>query len=157
MPFTFNFLKMITSLGVFTYIYDMNTKMQRLCAACKKPLEGRKDKIYCDRYCKSSFQYKQIQNNKGSFHQKIIWQLRKNKKILKKYNKAGKATIRKADLLADGFNPNIFTHYWRSKKGNVYLFVFEYGFMRITENNKTKYSLILWQKYMRDQIWVQGL
>jgi len=126
--------------------------MQRKCLVCAKPIEGRKDKIYCDVYCKSSHQYKKIQAGQLSTHHKINLQLRLNKKILKRMNQAGKATIRESDLLSYGFNPRIITHYWRNKEGKTYLFVYEYGFMKIYQNYKTKYALIKWQDYMNKQI-----
>jgi len=60
-------------------------------------------------------------------------------------------TFRVSDelLLAEGFNPKFFTHFWRNSKGDAYLFCYEYGYMKITENNKIKYSLVIWQPYMR--------
>ncbi len=71
-----------------------------------------------------------------------------NRKILKQYNKAGKVTVRTKILLDLGFNPNFFTHYWKTKKGEVYLFVYEYGFLKKKETGNEKYVLVLWQDYM---------
>ena len=45
-------------------------------------------------------------------------------------------------------NPNFFTHYWKNSKGEIYFFVFEFGFLKLTENGKEKYLLIKWQDYM---------
>ena len=47
-----------------------------------------------------------------------------------------------------GFNPKYFTHYWKNQKGDVYLFCYEFGFLKRTENGKAKYILVEWQKYM---------
>ena len=71
-----------------------------------------------------------------------------NRKLLKQYNKAGKSIVRKEELLKVGFNPNRFTHYWKNKKGDVYLFCFEFGFLEKKEGSKQKYVLIKWQDYM---------
>jgi len=71
-----------------------------------------------------------------------------NRRLLKAYNKAGKATVRKETLLSDGFNPKYFTHYWKNPKGNIYLFCYEYGFMEKKEERAVKYVLVKWQKYM---------
>lgn len=46
-----------------------------------------------------------------------------------------------------GFDPDFFTHYWK-KKEDVYLFVYEYGFLKRKEKDKEKYILITWQEYM---------
>jgi hypothetical protein len=49
-----------------------------------------------------------------------------------------------------GFNPKYFTHYWKNKKGNVYLFCYEFGFLETQEQNKKKYVLVQWQDYMEE-------
>jgi hypothetical protein len=67
---------------------------------------------------------------------------------LKRYNKSGFTTIRNIELLNEGFNPNFFTHYWKNQKGDIYLFVYEYGFLKKSENGKDKYVLVTWQDYM---------
>jgi hypothetical protein len=82
------------------------------------------------------------------FFFKVDKQLRQNRKLLKAYNKAGKATVRAETLIKEGFDPNFFTHYWKNKKGDVYLFVYEYGFLKRQERGKDKYVLIQWQEYM---------
>ncbi|GAL64765.1 hypothetical protein JCM19300_123 [Algibacter lectus] len=71
-----------------------------------------------------------------------------NRKILKNFNKSGKATVRAKVVLELGFNPKYFTHYWKNKKHDVYLFVYEFGFLKKKENNVEKYILIKWQEYM---------
>lgn len=76
-------------------------------------------------------------------------QLKRNRRILRDYNKAGKATVRKVKLIAEGFDPSYFTHYWKTKKGQVYLFCYEYGFLSLQENGKDKYLLVTWQDYMK--------
>lgn len=125
---------------------------KRICLACQAEITGRRDKKYCDAHCRSSYQYQQILNDNSSIHYKITRQLKKNRQILKDHNKAGKATVRESELKKLGFNPRIFTHYWKAKNGNTYLFVFEYGFQKITDNDKFKYSIIKWQDYMSSQI-----
>ncbi|WP_369858944.1 hypothetical protein [Aquimarina sp. I32.4] len=58
------------------------------------------------------------------------------------------STVRKEKLLSEGFNPTYFTHYWKNKKGQVYLFCYEYGFLDLKQSQKEKYVLIKWQEYM---------
>tara|TARA_R110002073_G_scaffold72537_1_gene177046 strand:+ start:2643 stop:3041 length:399 start_codon:yes stop_codon:yes gene_type:complete len=126
------------------------TKMEsiKLCLACNKKVEGRSDKKFCDPYCKSAYHYKLSQESAPKFYNKVENQLKLNRKILKEFNRAGKATVRAAILIENGFNSNFFTHYWKNKKGDVYLFVYEYGFLRINENGREKFVLISWQEYM---------
>lgn len=119
-----------------------------ICLYCQKTLSGRSDKKYCDPHCKSAHQYQQNKENPQRFYQVVDNQLKQNRKLLKQYNKAGKSIIRAEVLHEAGFNPNYFTHYWKNHKGETYLFVYEYGFLRKTENEKKKYILVTWQHYM---------
>jgi hypothetical protein len=126
----------------------VNTKNERVCKSCGKPIEGRSDKIFCDSYCKSSYHYKKSVEEAPRFYNQVDNQLKANRRLLKQYNKAGKATIRAATIKNEGFDPNFFTHYWKNKKGDVYLFVYEYGFLKKREHNTEKYVLVKWQTFM---------
>lgn len=123
-------------------------RIHKECFHCGKVLGGRTDKKFCDSHCKSAYQYKKEKLNPERFYNKVDNQLKLNRKILKEYNKGGKVTIRTSVLLELGFNPNFFTHYWKNQKGEAYLFVYEYGFLRKDENGKDKYVLVTWQDYM---------
>ncbi|MDN3665742.1 hypothetical protein ACFFU1_17465 [Algibacter miyuki] len=118
------------------------------CLSCGKELIGRSDKIYCDLHCKSSYHYRKSLDEVPRFYNKVDNQLKLNRKILKNFNKSGKAIVRAKVILDLGFNPKYFTHYWKNKKGDVYLFVFEFGFLKRIENHTEKYILIKWQEYM---------
>ncbi len=123
-------------------------KAKKACLACNKELRGRSDKKFCDLHCKSSFHYQKSLEEAPKFYATVDNQLKQNRRILKNYNKAGKATIRSSVLIDSGFNPNFFTHYWKNKKGDVYLFVYEFGFLKKEEHLIEKYVLIKWQDYM---------
>jgi len=123
----------------------MNNKV---CKSCGKELSGRSDKVFCDVHCKSSFHYRQSIEEAPRFYNQVDNQLKLNRRILKSHNKAGKATVRTNVLEDMGFNPKFFTHYWKNNKGEVYLFVYEYGFLRKKEQNSEKYILVQWQDYM---------
>jgi len=123
-------------------------RIQQNCKHCNKELQGRTDKKYCNLHCKSAFQYQQAQEQPERFYNRVDNQLKLNRRLLKNFNKAGKATVRTKQLIAEGFNPNFFTHYWKNTKGDVYLFVYEYGFLKRTENKIEKCILIQWQDYM---------
>lgn len=123
-------------------------RIQQECLYCGKALTGRTDKKYCNLHCKSAYQYEREKRNPVRFYHKVDKQLRLNRRILKEYNKGGKVTVRAQVLLELGFDPKYFTHYWKNQKGNVYLFVYEYGFLKKNENGKDKYILVKWQDYM---------
>lgn len=119
----------------------------KICPVCGKKLQGRIDKIYCIPKCKNVAQYeKRIIHEQ--FYMFVDRQLKTNRRILKGFNKAGKATVRKDVILGEGFNPKYFTHYWKAKNGNVYFFCYDYGFMKKIDNGKEKYVLVQWQDYM---------
>lgn len=118
------------------------------CLACGKELNGRSDKKFCDLHCKSAYHYKQSIQEAPRFYNRVDNQLKQNRRILKAFNKAGKATVRSGVLREQGFDPNFFTHYWKNQKGDIYLFVYEFGFLKRKENQIEKYILIQWQDYM---------
>ncbi|WP_418602146.1 hypothetical protein [Hwangdonia sp.] len=118
------------------------------CIFCGKEIKGRSDKKFCDVHCKSTYHYRRALEEAPRFYNKVDNQLKRNRRILKSFNKAGKATVRAQVLQEQGFNSKFFTHYWKNHKGDVYLFVYEYGFLRKKENNIEKYILIQWQDYM---------
>jgi len=120
----------------------------KTCLACGKALKGRSDKRFCDVHCKSSYHYRKSLEEAPRFYNQVDNQLKQNRRILKSFNKAGKAIVRSETILELGFNPKYFTHYWKNKKGDVYLFVYEYGFLKRKEGNNEKYVLIKWQSYM---------
>ena len=123
-------------------------RLQKNCLYCDKELTGRTDKKYCDPQCKSAHQYEKAREQPERFYNKVDNHLRLNRRILKEYNKAGKAVVRKSVLIKEGFDPKFFTHYWKNKKGDVYLFVYEYGFLNKKEHDVEKYVLVKWQDYM---------
>mgnify|MGYP006102039565 CR=1 FL=1 len=121
---------------------------EKHCLYCDEVMEGRKDKIFCNPNCKSAYHYTKSQEKEASLYNQIDNQLKLNRRLLKLFNKAGKATIRKEELVSEGFNPKFFTHYWKNKKGDLYLFCYEFGFLERKENGKSKFVLVHWQHYM---------
>lgn len=121
---------------------------KRKCPVCDKLIKGRTDKKFCDTTCKSAFHYQALLEEGSGFYLRVDRQLKTNRRILKRFNRAGKATVRAEILIAQGFNPKFFTHYWKNSKGEVYIFVYEFGFLTRKENGKKKYVLVTWQPYM---------
>lgn len=120
----------------------------RLCLCCGEAIQGRADKKFCNAYCRSQYHYQHKNRTAPPIAEFINKQLKLNRKLLAEYNKAGKTTLRTQVLLDLGFNPKVFTHYWRAKNGNVYFFIYEFGFMQIKEHGQQKYLIIQWQDYM---------
>jgi hypothetical protein len=120
----------------------------RKCPVCHTEVVGRSDKVYCSPACKSSQQYEERLEQEAFFFE-VDRQLKKNRRILRKYNQVGMTTLRQEVLLAEGFNPRFFTHYWKNGKGKVYFFCYEFGFLNLQEQGKEKFVLVTWQPYMK--------
>jgi hypothetical protein len=120
----------------------------RKCLFCGHSIEGRSDKIFCSTDCRSAYHYLKSQNNNPSVFKKINQKLKRNRSLLKHFNQAGFAMINKFKLQDEGFDPNYYTHFWKSKKGKVFLFCYEYGFRLSMEAKESKYELIKWQSHM---------
>lgn len=105
---------------------------KRLCLNCEKPLIGRVDKKFCNDYCRNSHN-----NQKKSQNSKWVREINKilsnNRKILKKLLPANEETrkIKQEKLLVQGFIFKYFTHQYLTKKGAVYHFVYEYGYLHL--------------------------
>lgn len=121
---------------------------EKRCPACNEIVKGRIDKIFCSPFCKSTYHYRKNRDTIDKRFVQIDKILKTNRRILKSFNRTGKSTIRKEQLLKEGFNPNYFTNYWKNKKGDVYLFCYEFGFLETSDRGKTKYILVTWQDYM---------
>lgn len=121
---------------------------KKKCQHCNDTFEGRTDKIFCSDYCKSAFHYNRNKEKQKSRFKLVDDHLKTNRRILSKFNKAGLAVVRKEELEKQGFNPNFFTNYFKTKKGEVYLFCYEFGFLKKTDAGKSKYVLVKWQTYM---------
>lgn len=121
--------------------------IENLCPVCAAAIKGRSDKKFCSQKCKSIQQYERRQSQEF-FYLMVDKQLKTNRRLLKRYNQSGMATIRKEELMAQGFNPFYHTHYWHNQKGDCYYFVYEFGFLERAMNGKSKYVLVTWQPYM---------
>ncbi|MFN3406095.1 MAG: hypothetical protein ACK40G_18515 [Cytophagaceae bacterium] len=118
--------------------------MEKLCPGCNQSFRGRSDKKYCSDLCRNAYH-----NMQTRIDEKFIYDinkiLRKNRLILKKLNPRGKCTVRKENLTAEGFDFKFYTHQYKSKKGNVYNFCYDYGYLPVETD---KILIVLLQPYM---------
>ena len=101
----------------------------RLCLACGKPVKGRADKKFCDDYCRNT--YNNEAKSEANTHIRHINQvLKKNRGILEELLGEQDMTKQpKTKLINKGFQFNYHTHQYANKKGNIYYFCYEYGFL----------------------------
>ena len=104
--------------------------ISRTCTACGKTVKGRSDKKFCDDYCRNAYnnQLKAADNN---YVRSINNKLRRNRRILESLLSREEETIlvSRDYLQQQGFMFNYCTHSYTNKKGDVYLFCYDYGYL----------------------------
>ncbi|WP_235884447.1 hypothetical protein [Pedobacter hiemivivus] len=108
----------------------MTSPITRLCLDCGSPLHGRIDKKFCDDQCRSSYNNKIKAENNGMI-KSVNLILKRNRDILEKLNPAKETKVSGSKLMASGFNFNYHTHSYEKHKGNIYTFCYEYGYIRL--------------------------
>ncbi len=104
--------------------------MDRFCLECNTLLQGRADKKFCDDQCRSNYNHR-LKANDRSFINLVNQILKKNRKILTAKNPSGKTKVKRDVLLRSGFDFNFHTSLYTTKKGNVYFFCYEHGYMEL--------------------------
>ncbi len=104
----------------------------KICLSCNKTIKGRSDKKFCDDYCRNNYN-NQLKGDSNNTIRNINNVLRKNRKVLENCLPIdeGMAKANKEKLLKLGFNFTYFTHLYSNKKGNVYHFCYEYGYLAL--------------------------
>lgn len=102
------------------------------CLECGKPVKGRLDKKFCDDYCRNAYNNKQNSDH-TNYMRKVNGHLRKNRKILEMLIPDGEGMGKqpRQRLAQEGFEFRFHTHQYTNKKGNVYHFCYEYGYLPI--------------------------
>lgn len=115
----------------YSYIREMNTVLeQKSCLACGKQLKGRSDKKFCDDYCRNNYN-NLLKADANNLVRNINNVLKKNRRILEQLLPEGEEMTKapKQKLLNLGFQFRYMTHTYTNKKGNVYYFCYEYGYL----------------------------
>ncbi len=101
----------------------------KLCLTCSKPIKGRTDKKFCDDYCRNNYN-NQLKSTTTNLVRNINNALGKNRRILENFFKE-EDTIKttKDKLLEKGFQFKYITHTYMNKKGNVYFFCYDTGYL----------------------------
>lgn len=100
------------------------------CLNCQKPLRGRTDKKFCDDYCRNTYN-NQLKSSITNLVRNINNALGKNRRILESlFNTEDEIVkITKEKLLQKGFQFKYLTHTYTNKKGNVYFFCYDIGYL----------------------------
>src|SRR5689334_15205385 len=103
--------------------------VNRLCLECNKPLKGRIDKKFCNDYCRNIYNNK-VKLEESTYVRQINQVLKRNRRILEEMlGKDGMSRQSKSNFINKGFHFKYHTHQYINKKGNIYYFCYEYGFL----------------------------
>ncbi|PRD47132.1 hypothetical protein [Sphingobacterium haloxyli] len=106
---------------------------KRMCLTCGEPVVGRSDKRFCHDACRNAYNNRR-NSLPNSFVRKINDTLKRNRQVLGKI--LGKEKMQKVSrekLLSKGFDFDFFTNQFSNAKGQVYFFVYEYGYLALDE------------------------
>jgi predicted nucleic acid-binding Zn ribbon protein len=120
-------------------------KEERQCKECGNKLFGRKDQKFCSDYCRNIFNNK-LNEDANSTVRRINGILRKNRRILAQLNPDGKKTVDGITLAEEGFNFHYFTNIYKTQKGALYFFCYEYGYLKLDND---QYMLVIKQDYVK--------
>lgn len=102
---------------------------QKKCLACDKKLNGRADKKFCNDYCRNNYN-NSLKSANSTLVRNINNALLKNRRILESVVGTEELTkLPKEKLQQQGFTFKYITHTYTNKKGNVYFFCYEYGYL----------------------------
>ncbi len=102
--------------------------MSRKCMECKDEVHGRSDKKFCSDHCRS-LHHNRRNGSLIKLKRRINSILTRNRNILAELNPDGKRTLHKSVLIEEGFNFNYFTNQYMTKKGTVYYFCYDQGYI----------------------------
>lgn len=102
----------------------------RLCLDCQKPVKGRTDKKFCNDFCRNNYN-NQLKSNTNNLMRNINNALGKNRRILESFfmGEEEMAKTTQDKLLEKGFLFKYITHTYTNKKGNIYYFVYDLGYL----------------------------
>lgn len=105
---------------------------KRTCLNCGEVLRGRLDKKFCDDQCRNNYNNAQKATTTNLIRN-VNNALKKNRMILKglipEGENVGKTT--KDRLIRQGFQFKYFTNTYENKKGNIYCYCYDYGYLAL--------------------------
>ncbi|MFC2152125.1 hypothetical protein ACFLSE_06310 [Bacteroidota bacterium] len=109
--------------------------LTRKCPECGDVIIGRADKKFCSDQCRNTYNNR-LNSDTSNTVRNINNILRKNRRILHELNKqSGKTMVNKDNLLSKGFNFTYHTHTYTTKKGDIYNFCYEQGYLFLEDKN----------------------
>jgi hypothetical protein len=109
-----------------------DTTQQRRCLSCSKILHGRSDKKFCNDQCRNLFN-NELNSFANSYMRSIDHHLRRNRRVLQQALGEKQFVVSHISGLHNmGFDLAYYTHTQTSRKGSVYHFCYEYGYLLLS-------------------------
>lgn len=118
---------------------------KRVCESCGDPITGRSDKRYCSDYCRNTA-HNAVNRDGSNYMRKVNNILRRNRRILARFNPTGKAKVLGTVLMEEGFNFAYYTNVYETKKGMRYFFCYDQGYLKLEDG---WYALVERQEYVK--------
>ena len=108
----------------------LEKKEPTLCLSCGAAVKGRADKKFCNDYCRNEYN-NGLKSGTSNLVRNINNALGKNRRVLESVVATGQETgkINAEKLLAKGFQFKYYTHTYTNKKGDVYYFCYDMGYL----------------------------
>lgn len=101
------------------------------CLECETEIRGRADKKFCSDHCRNAYN-NNLNKDCKNLVRNINNRLRKNYRILSSFPlKENKTKTTKNRLLDRGFDFGFITNIYTTKKGSVYYFVYDLGYLSL--------------------------
>ena len=103
---------------------------KRTCLDCGEIIKGRADKKFCSDLCRNNYNNK-LNADSTNYVRNVNNILRRNRRIMEELNPTDKTKTHKSKLLEKGFDFAYHTNVYKTQKGDVYFFCYEYGYLPI--------------------------
>lgn len=109
--------------------------VEKNCPVCGDPIVGRVDKVFCSDQCRNTYNNK-LNSDANNLVRNVNNALRKNRRVLAELSsQSGKAMVTKDTLLSKGFDFTYHTHTYTTKRGDIYRYCYEYGYLFLEDKN----------------------
>ena len=102
--------------------------VKRKCLDCSEILLGRADQKFCSDACRNNYNNR-LNSDVTNLVRNINNILRRNRRILEELAPEKKAKVHRDKLNEKGFNFTYYTNQYKTQKGAVYFFCYEYGYL----------------------------
>lgn len=105
---------------------------KRNCLNCGYELQGRSDQKFCSDLCRNAYN-NQLNSDINNSIRNINSILRRNRRVMEKLCPYDKCKSTKVQMATEGFNFNYHTNRFLTKKGQEYIFCYDYGYLELSE------------------------